>query len=139
MVIAAVPLNTLVARPNRKEMYMNPNRTLKNRYNGGYNNESRKAQQNAEQLKDRMTKLESAMDKRAAGVARTIMDMFKFVSLSATMLPNMEMETDIMRLKVDDDGIFIEITYPESRKRSVCDEEPDNCDDDEEGLLYDGD
>jgi len=118
---------------------MNPNRTLKNRYNGGYNNESRKAQQNAEQLKDRMTKLESAMDKRAAGVARTIMDMFKFVSLSATMLPNMEMETDIMRLKVDDDGIFIEITYPESRKRSVCDEEPDNCDDDEEGLLYDGD
>ena len=118
---------------------MNPNRTPKNRYNGGYNNESRKAQQVAEEAKDRLAKLESAMDKRAAGVARTVMDMFKFMSLSAAMLPNMEMDTGIMRLKVDDDGIFFEIAYPESRKRGVCDEEPDNCDDDEEGLLYDGD
>lgn len=89
------------------------------------------------------------MDKRAADIALTISDMFKFMSMSAAMIPNMELDAGIFRLKVDDDGIFFEISYPESHKCkvrdvchdcTVCDETEDWYDlDDEEGLLYDGD
>ena len=77
--------------------------------------------------------------------------MFKLMAMSAAMLPNMELDTGIMRLKVDDGGVFFEINDPyrmRKAKRSSV-EEPDDdtdalddlddLDDDEEGLLYDGD
>ena len=129
---------------------MNPNRTPKNRYNGGYNTESRKAQQTAGKAdrkpEDTLTKIEAEMDKSAADIALTISDIFKFMAMSAAILPNMELDTGMMRLKVDDNGIFFEINHPFRKKRSICDdcdgctEESDNdYDDDEEGLLYDGD
>ena len=96
--------------------------------------------------RDKLNEIEAAMDKRAADIALTVSDMFKFMAMSAAMLPNMELDTGIMRLKIDDDGVFFEICYPESRKRRLCPdccEEPeddfDDFDDDEEGLLYDGD
>lgn len=93
---------------------------------------------------EKLNKIEAEMDKRAADIALTISDLFKFVSMSAALLPDMELDTGIMRLKVDDDGVFFEISYPESRKRrqcpGYCEEPEDDFDDDEEeGLLYDGD
>ena len=130
---------------------MNPNRTPKNRYNGGYNTESRKAQQTAGKAgrkpEDTLTKIEAEMDKSAADIALTISDIFKFMAMSAAILPNMELDTGIMRLKVDDNGIFFEINHPFSKRkqRDICEDcdgytdEPDgDYDDDEEGLLYDG-
>ena len=57
----------------------------------------------------------------------------------------MELDTGIFHLKVDDDGILFEISHPfrnEKQGDTYEDdsEEPDNdYDDDEEGLLYDGD
>jgi hypothetical protein len=95
---------------------------------------------------ERLNKIEAEMDKRAADIALTISDLFKFVSMSAAILPDMELDTGIMRLKVDDDGVFFGISYPDNRKSRKCPsccEEPeddfDDFDDDEEGLLYDGD
>ena len=101
--------------------------------------------------RDKLNEIEAAMDKRAADIALTVSDMFKFMAMSAAMLPNMELDTGIMRLKVDDGGVFFEINDPyrmRKAKRSSV-EEPDDdtdalddlddLDDDEEGLLYDGD
>lgn len=125
-------------------------RTPKNRYNGsGINTDDRKAQQSADTAdvkgQDALKEIGTMLDKQAAGVAQTITDMFKFMSLTAAVLPNMELDTGIFRLKVDDDGILFEINHP-FRKDKQGDtyeddsEEPDNdYDDDEEGLLYDGD
>ena len=125
------------------------NRTPKNRYNGGSKPDDRKAQQSADMAdrkgKDALKEIGTMLDKQAAGVAQTITDMFKLMSLTAAVLPNMELDTGIFHLKVDDDGIFFEINHP-FRKDKQCDtyedgaEEPDNdYDDDEEGLIYDGD
>lgn len=121
------------------------NRIPKNRYNGSSTNtDSRKE---PETLK----KIEAEMDKRAADIAITVSDMFKFMAMSAAMLPNMELDAGLFRLKVDDNGIFFEISHSfrKRKERDVCedcdgcDEEPDDFgddyDDDEEGLLYDGD
>lgn len=104
--------------------------------------------------RDKLNEIETAMDKRATDIALTVSDMFKFMAMSAAMLPNMELDTGIMRLKVDDGGVFFEINDPyrirkAKRGSDGCGEEPDedsddlddldDCDDDEEGLLYDGD
>ena len=136
------------------------NRIPKNRYNAsGINTEDRKAQQTAGKETDTLKKIEAEMDKRAADIAITVSDMFKFMAMTAAMLPNMELDTGLFRLKVDDDGIFFEISHSfrKRKERDVCEdckdcegcdgcgEEPDNFgdkfdyDDDEEGLLYDGD
>ena len=93
---------------------------------------------------ERLNEIEAAMDKRAADIALTVSDMFKFMSISAAMLPNMELEVECMRLKVDDDGVFFEINNPHRSRRENGDDIPDDFEydddyDDEEGLLYDGD
>ena len=99
--------------------------------------------------RDKLNEIEAAMDKRAADIALTVSDMFKFMAMSAAMLPNMELDTGIMRLKIDDGGVFFEINDPYRMRKTIrkdenCGEEPDeafddDCDDEEEGLLYDGD
>jgi len=125
------------------------NRVPKNRYNGsGTNTESRKAQQTAgtaDRKPETLKKIEAEMDKRAADIVLTVSDMFKFMAMTAAMLPNMELDTGLFRLKVDDGGIFFKINHPfrKRKQRDICDactEEPDgDYDDDEEGLIYDGD
>ena len=128
---------------NRKEMLMPiENRIPKNRYNGsGTNTESRKAQQTAgtaDRKPETLKKIEAEMDKRAADIALTVSDMFKFMAMTAAMLPNMELDTGLFRLKVDDGGIFFEINHPfrKRKQRNICDactEEPDgDYDDDDE-------
>ena len=107
---------------------------------------------NPQNKRDKLNEIEAAMDKRAADIALTVSDMFKFMAMSAAMLPNMELDTGIMRLKIDDGGVFFEINDPYRMRKTIrkdenCGEEPDDdfdddcddCDDDEEGLLYDGD
>jgi hypothetical protein len=99
--------------------------------------------------RDKLNEIEAAMDKRAADIALTVSDMFKFMAMSAAMLPNMELDTGIMRLKIDDGGVFFEINDPYRMRKTIrkdenCGEEPDEAfdddyDDEEEGLLYDGD
>ena len=125
-------------------------RTPKNRYNGsGINTDDRKTQQSAGMAdikgQDALKEIGTMLDKQAAGVAQTVTDMFKFMSLTAAVLPNMELDTGIFHLKVDDDGILFEINHPFCKGKQGDtyeddSEEPDNdYDDDEEGLLYDGD
>ena len=117
------------------------NRVPKNRCNGGAAPDPGKSAGNSDALK----LLESAMDQRAAGIAQTVTDMFRFMSMASAMLLNMEMDTGLFRLKVDDGGIFFEINHPFRKRKQrdisndCCAEEPDNYDDDEEGLIYDGD
>lgn len=95
--------------------------------------------------RDKLNEIEAAMDKRAADIALTVSDMFKFMAMSAAILPNMELDTGIMRLKIDDGGVFFEINDPYRMRKTIrkdenYGEEPDNdFDDEEEGLLYDGD
>ena len=116
------------------------NRVPKNRYNGGAAPDADKHTEKPDVLK----MIETAMDKRAAGIAQTVTDMFRFMSMASAMLPNMEMDVGVFRLKIDDDGVFFEIRYPSGfRRKHKPDKDdeklPDNYDDDEEGLLYDGD
>lgn len=130
-------------------------RTPKNRYNGGHNTESRKPREHAEkkaecQSVEMLEAMEKQMHKNAEQIAHTVSDMFQLVCLMASMLPNMELDTGIMHLKTDDDGVFVEINSAACREYAdidcfgncVCDI---RCglfgsdDDDEEGLLYDGD
>lgn len=129
---------------------MENNRVPKNRYNGsGINTESRKAQQTAgtaDRRPETLKKIEAEMDKHAADIALTVSDMFKFMAMTAAMLPNMELDTGLFRLKVDDNGIFFEIchSFRRRKQRDFSDdcsaEEPSGYyDDDEEGLIYDGD
>lgn len=102
---------------------------------------------NAEKELDRLKKLETEMDKGAADIAITVSEMFRFMTLSAAMLPNMELDIGIVRLKVDDNGVFFEINHlfrKKRKERKCCGkhdlrEEYDGYDDDEEGLIYDGD
>ena len=73
------------------------NRIPKNHYNSsGINTDSRKAQQAAgksdRKEPDTLKKIEAEMDKRAADIAITVSDMFKFMAMSAAMLPNMELD-----------------------------------------------
>jgi len=121
-------------------MPMENRRKPKYRYNGA-------SRPNAEKELDKLKKLEAEMDKGAADIAITIAEMFRFMTLSAAMLPNMELDTGIVRLKVDDNGIFFEVNHPfrKQRKNRKCyrphdfREGYDGYDDDEEGLIYDGD
>ena len=150
----------MVKRPHRKEMFMENARNTKNRRNA-----RRLSAEDCKRLndmitggadkrnkRDKLNEIEAAMDKRAADIALTVSDMFKFMAMSAAMLPNMELDTGIMRLKIDDGGVFFEINDPYRMRKTIrkdenCGEEPDDdfdddcddCDDDEEGLLYDGD
>lgn len=117
------------------------NRTPKNRYNGGAAPDPGKSAAKPDALK----LLESAMDKRAGDIAQTATDMFRFMSMASAMLPNMELDVGVFRLKIDDGGVLFMVRYPDdgrgkhrksngfSGKISV------NNNDDEEGLLYDGD
>lgn len=75
------------------------NRVPKNRYNGsGINTESRKTHQTAgnadRKAPETLKKIEAEMDKHAADIAVTVSDMFKFMTMTAAMLPNMELDTD---------------------------------------------
>lgn len=111
------------------------NRIPKYRYNGG----SKPDDSNV------MQEIEKQMDKSAAGIAQTVMDMFRFMSLSSSMLPNMELDVGIFCMKLDDEGVFFEITFPSDLRGKRKHHEdgkntlPENNDDEEEGLIYDGD
>lgn len=90
--------------------------------------------------------LESEMDKRAGDIAQTVTDMFRFMTMASAMLPNMELDVGTFRLKIDDDGVFFEIRYPDDFRKKIrkdsdsSEKMPENyADDDEEGLIYDGD
>lgn len=117
------------------------NRTPKNRYNGGAAPDPGKSAAKPDTLK----LLETAMDKRAGDIAQTETDMFRFMSMASAMLPNMELDVGVFRLKIDDEGVFFEIRYPDDfrkklrRDSGVSDKMPENYDDDEEGPIYDGD
>lgn len=123
---------------------MENNRIPKNRYNGSASPDADKHADKPTDKPDLLKMLETAMDKRAADIAQTVTDMFRFMSMASSMLPNMEMDVGVFRLKIDDDGVFFEIRYSSGlRCKHKSDEDdkklPNNYDDDEEGLLYDGD
>ena len=96
---------------------------------------------------DSLNKIEAELDKYAADIALTISDMFKFMSMSSALLPDMEIDTNTMYLKVDDDGIFFGISSPAQKCHKTCcaeldddfEDDWDDWDDEEEGTLYDGD
>ena len=116
------------------------NRTPKNRYNGGAATDSGKTAEKPDVLK----LIEEAMDKRAGDIAQTATDMFRFMSMASAMLPNMELDVGVFRLKTTDDGVSFEIRYPADFKRTISNDssiakKTQDNDDDEEGLLYDGD
>lgn len=103
--------------------------------------------------------MSQGIDIEAAGVGLVIADLFKTVSLAAAHLPNMELYSNMISVIADDDSITVSITGLNSEQESNCgnrcgkvschgccandpsNEEDDNdsCDDEEEGLIYDGD
>lgn len=119
---------------------MENRRNPKYRYNGA-------AHPNSEKELDKLKKLETKLDNGATDIAITISEMFRFMTLSAAILPNMELNAGFVRLKVDDDGIFFEINHPikkQNKSRKCCGKNDlregyDGYNNDEEGLIYDGD
>lgn len=105
--------------------------------------------------------LSKGIDLEGMGIGLVIADLFKTVSLAALRLPSMELYSDMICVVVDDDSITVSITglNPESdadhsRKHGKvcchgrgCDDpgyeedgrDPQDEDDEEEGLIYDGD
>lgn len=130
---------------------MNKNRIPKNRYNG---NSRRYADAKAEtgriarnvksaakpEKNSVLDKIGKAVDAHAMEIGVTVSDIFKFLTITAAVLPNMELELEMIRLKVDDSGIFVEITRPCHKCCEDCGGFSGDDDwDEEEGLLYDGD
>ena len=125
------------------------NRIPKNRYNGsGINTEERKAQQYAQKKHDAsndedvLEALEMEISAGSARVGLVVADIFTYLTKKCAMLPNMQLSTDKMRLVASGSGISFKIYCPELRNltRDVPDaDESEDYDDDEEGLLYDGD
>lgn len=125
------------------------NRIPKNRYDGsGGNTESRKAQQYAQKRhatsndEDVLEALEMEISSGAARAGLVVAEIFTFLTKKCAMLPNVQLSTDKMRLVTSGSGISIKIYCPELRglTRDVPDaDESEDYDDDEEGLLYDGD
>ena len=100
----------------------------------------------AAEKRDSLDKIEAKLDKYAVDIALAVSDMFKFMSVSSALLPDMEIETDTMYLKVDDSGIFFGISSPAQKCHKTCcaelddfEDDWDDWDDEEEGTLYDGD
>ena len=129
---------------------MNKNRIPKNRYNG---NSRRYADAKAEtdriarnvksaakpEKNNVLDEIGKAVDAHAVEIGVTVSDIFKFLTITAAVLPNMELELEMIRLKVDDSGIFVEITRPCHKCCEDCDDDDFDEWDEEEGLLYDGD
>lgn len=95
------------------------------------------------QAKNTMEQLDKQIDKDSARIGIVVGDIFKFLTVAMTQLPDMELHTDMIHIKVDDSGILARITHPDCRDCCGFGDEPDDADDDnnydEEGLLYDGD
>ena len=103
--------------------------------------------------------MSQGIDIEAAGIGLVVADLFKTVSLAAAHLPNMELYSDMISVVVDDDSITVSITglNPEqeanngdSHRKPCChgccvndpgceEDDSDPYDDEEEGLIYDGD
>ena len=116
------------------------NRIPKCRYNGATAPDPGKTAEKPDVLK----LIEEAMDKRAGDIAQTATDMFRFMSMASAMLPNMELDVGVFRLKTSDEGVSFDIRYPADFKRTISNDSSIAKktlagDDDEEGLLYDGD
>ena len=116
------------------------NRIPKCRYNGAAAPDPGKTAEKPDVLK----LIEEAMDKLAGGIAQTVTDMFRFMSMASAMLPNMELDVGVFRLKTTDDGVSFDIRYPADFKRTASNDSSIAKktlagDDDEEGLLYHGD
>ena len=45
--------------------------------------------------------------------------MFRFMSMASAMLPNMELDVGVFRLKIDDEGVFFEIRYPDDFRKKL--------------------
>ena len=116
------------------------NRIPKCRYNGATAPDPGKTAEKPDVLK----LIEEAMDKHAGGIAQTVTDMFRFMSMASAMLPNMELDVGVFRLKTSDEGVSFDIRYPADFKRTISNDSSIAKktlagDDEEEGLLYDGD
>lgn len=83
------------------------------------------------------------MDDEATKIAHSVTDMVQFLSEIATVLPNMELFTDTLRLVTTDAGMSIKLICTDqrraSRQMSAKDMNAADDYDDEEGNIYDGD
>ncbi len=73
--------------------------------------------------------------KGAAKIGCVIEEVFQFLSETMLQLPNMELRTGQLELKVDASGISVSVMNIEQQAESS----KNYNDYDEEGLLYDGD
>lgn len=94
---------------------------------------------------DSLKELEKQIEAGVAHTGQAIADIFTYLSKVGAKLPNMELYTNQMRLVVADAGMSVKILLP-NRMAGDCffseaEDDPDenDCDDEEEGLLYDGD
>ena len=125
---------------------MNKNRIPKNCYNGTsrrYAEAKAEAESTARNVRSAakpeknstLDEIGKAVDTHAMDIGATVSDIFKFLTITAVVLRNMELE--MIRLKVDESGVFMEITKPCHKCCEDCGDE--ELEDDEEGLLYDED
>lgn len=93
-----------------------------------------------------LANLEEDMDKSFMETGRSLAELYRAVCTAALVLPDMELTTDLMKVSNSEDGLTV-VFDRRSLKHSnnhfddpgYDEYEDDIDDDDEEGMLYDGD
>ena len=99
-----------------------------------------------------LEELGKTVDKNCQRIGLTVAEIFRTLSFAAPALPDMDLRTESMDLKVDDDGISVTIRMPKEsdlendgsddtgNSRNQCDwdfRSVHTADNDEEGMIYD--
>lgn len=90
---------------------------------------------------DSLKELEKQIEAGVAHTGQAIADIFTYLSKVGAKLPNMELHTNQMCLVVTDAGMSVKIMLPNriAGDSFFGEAKPDEDEDEEEGLLYDGD
>ncbi len=148
-------------KPNETDMPSHSHHYGRGHGEDGRNNSRRNDGKAGKDIADDLLteEMSQGIDVEAAGVGLVIADLFKTVSLAAAHLPNMELYSNMISVVVDDDSITVSIAglNPEQEanngdshrkpcRHGCCASDPgceeddsDPYDDEEEGLIYDGD
>lgn len=93
-----------------------------------------------------LTDIEAEMDRGFMHSGKTLAELFRAVCSAAIKLPNLEIHTELMCVINEDDSMTVifhrraaECGPGNSRNGVAGKDETDDSDEDEEGLVYDGD
>ena len=113
---------------------------------------NRHHEDNLEKAMRKLDALEQEMDQAYSNAGKTIAELYRSVCTSALMLPNLELRTETMTVQNTDNGLTVIFHRDKKEEERLFggfasdkheddfnDDEADDADEKEEGLIYDGD